>query len=388
MNFQTPHIVVNAHTPQAVEVFSKIGNVVTLETSAINKESIRDADILIIRSETKIDEAVLTGSSVRFVGTVTAGIDHLDTDYLASKGIAWASAPGCNSNAVAEYVVAALLRWSVKTGETLSGKSLGVVGAGHVGSKVARYAQALGMNVLLNDPPLARTTLQPCYLPLDDLMSADFISLHVSLTTTGMDATYHFFDEERLMKMKHGAVLINTSRGAVVETHALRKAIQSGHLASIMLDVWEGEPEIDLDLLSRTFLATPHIAGYSLDAKLSALKNVYERVCSFLGINAEQMENTIKTQLPIMIPTRISDTMEIIACAVNTAYNIEVDDELLRKLPDIPLSERGSYFRKLRAEFRERREFPAWAVHGSGNRESAREILDALGFSIHEGIKP
>ncbi|MBI5216786.1 MAG: 4-phosphoerythronate dehydrogenase [Ignavibacteriae bacterium] len=378
-----PTIIVNAHTPQAVELFSRLGNVVPLETSLITNETVKKADVLIIRSETKIDKHLLDESSVRFVGTVTAGTDHLDTGYLASKGIIWTSAPGSNSNSVAEYVVAAMLVWSERIGKSLKGKTLGVVGVGNVGSKVVRFAQALGMNVLLNDPPLARVGDTSSFLSLDELMNADIITIHVPLTNEGVDRTYHLFNEERLRNMKRGSVLINTSRGAVVETAALLRALTSNHVSTALLDVWEGEPNIPVDVLTQVMLGTPHIAGYSLDGKLNALRNIYRDVSLFLGKTSDANFHGDEQSTKIIIPGTLTDTQAIVAYAVNKAYNIEVDDTALRRIVTVPTNEQGSYFRKLRASYRTRREFNQFTVHLSREQASARKILETLGFNVH-----
>src|SRR5512140_2221371 len=188
-----PTIVVNRNTPQVVEIFSRLGNVIALDTPEVTGQTVRNADILVVRSETKVDKALLEGSNVRYVGTVSIGTDHVDTAYLTSRDICFASAPGSNSNSVAEYMAAAFLTWSKRTGTPLRGLTLGIVGVGNVGSKVARVAEALGMRVLLNDPPLSRAGAALPLVSLDDLMGADMVTLHVPLTKSGPDATYHLF---------------------------------------------------------------------------------------------------------------------------------------------------------------------------------------------------
>lgn len=379
-----PTIVVNKNTPMAVEVFSRIGDVVGLDTREVTADAVRDADILVVRSETKVDRSLLNGSRVRFVGTVTIGTDHVDTEYLASKDVAFASAPGSNANSVAEYLASVLLTWSVRTGEPLTGKTIGIVGVGNVGKKVVRVAQALGMQVLLNDPPLARSTGGTAFRPLDELMGADFITLHVPLTKTGPDPTYHFFNAERIAAMKPGAVLINTSRGLVVESRALKDALSSRHLSCAILDVWEGEPEIDTSLLDLTILGTPHIAGYSLDGKLNALSMVYNEVCRYLGIKNRQGIDAVE-MLPeeskITIPGTITDTAEVVRSAVRRAYDIEMDDSLLRGIKSLPAGGRAKYFMDLRANYRIRREFFNRVVELLPTQVSAKPVLDNLGFN-------
>jgi len=379
-----PKIVVNKHTPSVVEAFSHLGKVVALETLAVTREAVRDADILVVRSETKVNEQLLEGSSVKFVGTVTIGTDHVDERYLASKGITFVSAPGSNSNSVKEYIASALCVWSRRTGAPLAGKTIGVVGVGNVGSKVARAARTLGLNVMLNDPPLSRITGDEKYRPLDELMDADFITIHVPLTKSGDDATFHLFNEARIGKMKRGAVLINTSRGPVVETNALVDALSSHHLSASILDVWEGEPVLNTELLSRVLIGTPHIAGYSLDGKLNACRMVYEAACRFLGVQPAWNIDTSMTSesARIAVPSGMSETNEIVRSAVKQAYDIELDDTLLKKTSSLDINEHGRYFMKLRAEYRIRREFPNRCVELSSTQSDAVNILQGLGLRI------
>lgn len=381
-----PTIVVNKHTPAVVEAFSHLGTVVPLDTLEVTAETVRKADLLIVRSETKVNAQLLEGSSVRFVGTVTIGTDHVDEDYLASRRITFVSAPGSNSNSVAEYLAAALLAWSRKTGSPLAGKTIGVVGVGNVGSKVARVARVLGMNVILNDPPLARKTGNPQYRPIEELYDADFITLHVPLTKEGPDATYHLFDKKKISFLRKGSVLINTSRGPVVEAEALLAALREGHLSAAILDVWEGEPVINTELLREVMIGTPHIAGYSLDGKLNACRMVYEAACRFVGVEPQWHINTSLSpeEATIILPPSITETMDIVASAVKQAYDIEHDDQTLRKLLALDAAEHKTYFMKLRAEYRIRREFFNRVVVLSASQMSAKPILEGLGFRTAE----
>jgi len=381
-------IVVNRNTPAVVETFTRLGKVIALDTQEVTHESVRNADVLVVRSETRVDRGLLDGSRVRFVGTVTIGTDHIDLEYLAANGIGFANAPGSNANSVAEYIAAALLVWSQRTGEALSGKTIGVVGVGNVGSRVVRIARTLGMNVILNDPPLARKTGDPAFLPLDELMGADVLSLHVPLARSGSDTTFHLFDEARLRRMKRGSILINTSRGAVVETNALRAVLALKHLSTAIIDVWEGEPGIDLALLHNVMLGTAHIAGYSLDGKLNALRMVYGEVCRYLGVSVEQdVPSSAYTEINsrIVVPASISEEKEVVSFAVRQAYDIELDDYMLRKLNAVAEGDRGHYFANLRADYRVRREFFNRCVELSPRQTGSRAILEELGFQIAAG---
>ena len=378
-----PIIIVNKYSPTASEMFGRLGIVRSLKSEEITREAVKDADILIVRSETMVDRSLLEGSKVRFVGTVTIGTDHCDLEYLRSQEIGFASAPGSNSNSVAEYVTAALLSWGKKTGQQLSGKSIGIVGVGNVGKKVAQMARILGLTVLLNDPPLQRVTGDPAYRPLDELMEADFVTLHVPLTHHGEDATYHLVAESPLSKMKRGSVLINTSRGGVVDGSALKSALYSHHCSTAILDVWEGEPGIDVALLDNVMVGTPHIAGYSLDGKLNAVRMVAENVAQFLDVPFEHIgepDGKVESEFRVETPDPGGDVKEQLYHVVRQAYDIELDDSRLRKIILMPPGKQGPYFMKLRDEYRTRREFRNWVVAVPEKKGELNQILRDLGF--------
>jgi erythronate-4-phosphate dehydrogenase len=257
-------IVADANIPFVESMYNDMAEVRLAEGHAITPQTVRDADLLIVRSVTKIGKDLLEGSKVRFVGTATSGYDHVDLQYLSSKGIRFEYAPGCNSNSVAEYITAAILVLSQRLGFDTRQTTLGVVGVGNVGSKVVRKATALGIRVLQNDPPLQRKSGSKQFVPLDALMNADIITLHVPLTSEGIDATHYLFDEKRIAAMKPNSILINSSRGPVVKTDALRNALHNGRIRTAVLDVWEKEPDIDGDVLQIAAIGTPHIAGYSV----------------------------------------------------------------------------------------------------------------------------
>jgi erythronate-4-phosphate dehydrogenase len=378
-------IIVDRNLPFAERDFAPLGEVTAIETAAFTPAAVRDADALVIRSETKVGPALLEGSRVRFVGTASIGVDHLDAAYLASRGIALANAPGCNSNSVKEYVAAALLEAACRLGFSLRGKTLGVVGVGAVGSKVAQAAEILGLNVLLNDPPLARTTGDSKYAPLDALMDADILTLHVPLTKTGADPTFHLFDGHRLDRLKPGCLFINSSRGAVVETAALKTALDQGRIRAAVLDVWEGEPAIDAALVDRALLATAHAAGYSMEGKLNAVRMVRAALAGHFRLDPLRPVGPLPASAEareIVIPAEASSDEDILRAAVRAAYDISMDDGLLRAANALPEAERPAAFARLRAGYRVRREFPAWTVRLSSARASAGSVLAALGFKV------
>lgn len=351
------------------ESFSRLGEVTALPSQDITAKSIKDADVLLVRSVTKVNRELLKGSFIKFVGTATIGIDHIDVDYLKNKGITLASAPGSNSNAVAEYIIACLLVLAQRKGFTLRGKTIGIIGVGNIGSKVAKKCLGLGMNPLLNDPPLARKTRDKKYLPLSALFGSDIITLHVPLTYKGKDATYHIVNKSFLSKMlaptrngagKGGTILINTSRGGIVDEPALLEGIEK--LKAVVLDVWENEPDINIELLKKVELGTPHIAGYSLEGKAQATAMLYRGLCGFLELCGFLNKKDKWSPISLLPPSPKVWTEyiqppqeEIIREIVKGFYDIEEDDRRLRKI--VAIDKRGEYFNHLRKDYKLRREF-------------------------------
>ncbi len=374
-------IVLDSRIPFAETAFKRLGEIRLLKTSAITTKTVADADALVVRSETKVDHNLLDGSQVRFVGTSTIGFDHVDREYLRAHHIGFASAPGSNAMSVADYVVATLLEVQALKNFTLAGKLIGIVGFGNTGSRTAAKAKALGMHVLLNDPPLQRTTGGAEFLPLDTLMDCDIVSLHVPLTKSGEDSTFHLFDEERIRSMKKGSILINTSRGSVVETTGLKRSVENNHLSGIVLDVWENEPAIDVGLLEKTLLGTPHIAGYSVEGKIKGARMVYDSLCKHFHLDIPWFATADARE---EVKCRISEAndQDAIRAAVRQVYDIRQDDELLRKMCTMPVEEHGGYFQKLRASYPVRHEFSAARVSVEEKHRHLKSTLAALGFSL------
>ena len=366
------------------ETFSIIGDVVAVSGREITPEVIKDADILVVRSVTKVDEQLLEKSNVKFVGSATAGIDHVNTEYLKVRGIGFASAPGSNSNSVAEYVASALLLLDKKGKISLDELSLGVVGVGNVGSKVVKKAEGLGLEVLQNDPPLKRETKDKVFLELDELMGCDIITLHVPLYLSGADKTLNLFDENRINKMKRGSVLINTSRGKVVEQTALKTALRKGHLSGAILDVWEQEPDVDKEMLELVDIGTSHIAGYSYDGKVKGTRMVFDSICEFFSIDKEWKVKLPSPEVPYIEVTsnETQDLAEIIADVVFRVYDIKKDDNKLRKILNLEGKEKKDFFDALRANYRVRREFFNTRLKLSTENENLKNNFRALGFDI------
>lgn len=250
----------------------------------ISSEDVSDAAALFVRTRTRCDAALLEGSSVRFIGTATIGYDHIDTGYCRDKGIVWSNAAGCNAGAVLQYVQSVVYEWR----QSLEGLAIGVVGVGEIGSRVAAWAEKAGMRVLRNDPPKERSGMSGL-VSLDEIAAeCDIITFHTTLERTGEFPSWHLAGKEFFSSLKRCSLLINASRGEVVDNAALLDALSSGKVGSVAMDVWENEPHINQALLEKVFVATPHIAGYSAEGKLNATRMVVDAFLDFAGYVGER----------------------------------------------------------------------------------------------------
>ena len=378
-------IVSDANIPFVENCFSSIGEVDVVPGREIRAKVIADADVLLVRSITRVDSDLLAGSSVRFVGTATIGFDHVDTDFLSKNNIGFASAPGSNANSAAEYVVAALLSVAQKHKIRLEGSSIGIVGVGNVGSSVERKVKALGMKVYLNDPPLKRQTGDAKYLPLEKLFGCDFITLHTPLTFDGIDKTFHLADEKFFKSLRDECVFINTSRGAVVDTITLKGAIQVGKLGAVVLDVWENEPNIDIELLRIVDLSTPHIAGYSLDGKVAGMIMIYRGVCEHFGLEAKYDVGDFLPEPDVgelKVEPSTGQEQDIIHRAVQQVYAINRDDFNTREIAMVPEDQRAKFFDDLRKNYPVRRELQNTKIILKTSCESLAKKLMGIGFRV------
>ena len=356
-----------------------------MEGADINASAVADAAILLGRSVTRVNEALLAGSKVEFVATATIGVDHIDQVYLAERGIGFASAPGCNANSVAEYVVASLLTIAQRHEVDLGGASIGVIGVGNVGSRVAVKCHAIGMKVVLHDPPQAREIEDPRFEPIEAVFGCDFVTLHTPLTRVGRDPTYHLADEAFFHGLKPGAVFMNSGRGPVHDTQALWHALQAGSLKAICLDVWEGEPAIDWALLERADIGTSHIAGYSYDGKVGGLLGVYRAVCDHLSVEPQHVAGDFlpEPDLPSVDARSFAGTdQEILDQTVQRVYSVEKDDKDLRRVLTHPESKRPALFDGLRTNYPRRREFQNTEVVVGDLHSSLAGKLSGIGFRI------
>ncbi len=352
--------------------------VVYLPGGDISRNHLMDADGMIIRTRTLCNQELLAGTSVRFIASATIGYDHIDTEYCQENGIGWTNAPGCNSSSVEQYMVSTLLWLAVHRGIDLKSLTLGIVGVGHVGSKVAKAARALGINVLLNDPPRERREGGDQFSGLEELKErADLITLHVPLVHGGSDPTHHLVNREFLGGLKNGALLINTSRGGVVEEEALKQAIGKGMVSDVVLDVFENEPAIDRDLLEAITLATPHIAGYSLDGKANGTAMSVQAVSRYFGLG---MDHWVPSMVPppqnkeIQVDAALGELPKLLWEVFHRTYDVSADDRRLKSAPDT--------FESLRGNYPFRREPAAYSVRVFQGYPELRETLEMLGFSV------
>jgi erythronate-4-phosphate dehydrogenase len=376
-------IVADRAIPFLHHYFAPLGEIRALDGRAIAPADVRDADVLLVRTVTRVDEALLTGSRVRFVGSPTSGTDHLDSAWLDRVGIAWAAAPGCNARSVAEYVLSALLVCTEMAGRELAGLRAGIIGCGHTGSAVAALLGGAGVTCVLCDPPLAETTGSTRYRPLAEALAADVVTLHVPLTRAGPHATANMVDDEFLAALGAEAILVNAARGEVVDDAALVRALRARPALRAVIDVWRNEPDIDAALLAEVDIATPHIAGYSTDGRLRATARIAAVLRGLAGIEGEVAAPALpEAGVPMLRLDPDIDVVGAVQLAVLSSYDVRSDAIVLRRLAQAAPAELRKGFTAARNDYPLRREFPAHAVIVPAAAPAAGEALRALGFDV------
>ncbi|HSJ13856.1 MAG TPA: 4-phosphoerythronate dehydrogenase [Longimicrobiales bacterium] len=397
-------IVADENIPLVAEVFAGLGPVELVPARAIDAARVARADVLLVRSVTRVDAALVAGSRLRFVGSATIGTDHVDIAALAHAGIRFRHAPGSNADAVVEYVLAALLAVAVRRGEPLHGKVAGIVGCGSIGGRLAERLPALGMLVLCNDPPLAQRAEQEGishrYIALDRLLAeSDVVTLHVPLTRAGPHPTLRLLDDAALAALRPGAWLLNTSRGAVVSGRALHVALTAGIPRAAVLDVWEHEPEPDPALVELVAIATPHIAGHSWDGKVAGTLMLRDALMRELDLRPpddgepSRAAPVAEPSLPMplaqplsLVPpaepgsTSLADVTWLHSLA-RQMYDIGADDTRMRALPAGP--ERATAFHALRRDYPRRHAFVRHALPAAAvPARLRRQVVDGLGVRL------
>jgi erythronate-4-phosphate dehydrogenase len=376
-------IVADENIPLLDAFFEGFGEIRRVPGRSIDRATVEQADVLLVRSVTNVNRGLLEGSKVRFVGTCTIGTDHLDLDYFQRAGITWSSAPGCNARGVVDYVLGSLLTLAEIEGANLAQRTYGIVGAGEVGGRLVKVLQGLGWNVLVCDPP-RQAAEGGDYVSLEQIIEqCDVISLHTPLKKHGAQSTWHLFDKNRLNQLKSGTWLINASRGPVVDNAALRQVLLQREDLQAVLDVWEGEPEVDVALAELCVLATPHIAGYSLDGRQRGTAQIYQAYCDFLGQAAQISLNDL---LPAPWLSQVtlnanSDPAWSLAMLCRGVYDPRRDDADFRRSLVGNVNEQRAAFDSLRKHYPLRREIDGLQVRIEGDSPELQKIVAALGAS-------
>lgn len=371
-------ILVDENMPFAKQLLKPLGHVISKPGRLIQPGDLEQVDALLVRSVTRVDEALLSqATQLSFVGTATIGTDHINQALLAERDIGFSSAPGCNCIAVGEYVVTSLLAAAQEKQLELCGKTIAIVGAGHTGSQVAKGAKALGMKVLSYDPPKARRLGSQDFCSFSDVLKADVISLHVPLTHQGGDATYHLFDQEVIAQLHPEQILINACRGEVVDNNALLKQAQAGLAPLLIWDVWENEPTILKDLVPYTYIATPHIAGYSLEGKMRGTSMIFQALCEHLGQPYLDISHQLMPK-PAFASLKLEQEIDqrLLSGLTQFIYDVFGDDRRFRRH-----GHTAEGFDRLRREYHQRREFSSLLLEGQVPR-----YLSNLGFNVIESM--
>lgn len=371
-------IVADDKIPFLKGALERVARVDYLPGGVISNKDLTDADGLIIRTRTQCDRSLLEGTKVQFIATATIGYDHIDKDYCEAAGIRWTNAPGCNSTSVQQYLVSTLLFLANLKNFDLGELVLGVVGVGNVGSKVSTAAEALGMEVLLNDPPRMRREGGQAFVELDKMLErADILTLHVPLNRGGADNTFHMVDEQFIRRVKRDAILINTSRGEVVDEIALLDGIRTGKLSDVVMDVFENEPNINPELLKATTVGTPHIAGYSLDGKANGTTMSVRAISRYFNLGLDEWSPPDIPMPPEYLlhgDVSGSSKNELLWELVRQTYDVTSDDRRLRSNPEA--------FERLRGDYPLRREPAAYSVRLFQGYPDVTVLLEKLGFSV------
>lgn len=363
------NIVADQNMPLVTELFGEYGRVTLLPGRQIRPADVSGADVLLVRSTTRVDQTLLAGSRVRFVGSATIGVDHVDTDWLAEQGIAFANAPGCNARAVVEYDLAALARVAPDWRE----RRIGVVGCGNVGRRVLAQLRALDVACVGYDPFLSPQSrdLAAELVSFSDVLESDVLCLHTPLTRDGPFPTWHLFNDAVIGRLRPGTVLLNAGRGAAVDNDALLQRLEKRGDLRVVLDVWEGEPEINRALLQAVDVATPHIAGYSLAGRELGTEMVLAAFLSWQGLSGKRA--------PATREPRLLEAAATLNDAILAAYPIATDhDAMVAALA--PLARTSAAFDELRRHYPQRREFSEYRYSSEGMAAELCTSLQALGF--------
>ena len=377
-------IVADKAIPFVEPFFSTLGEVELLNEAELTAASVREADCLVVRTVTRVNEELLARSRAQCVASATTGTDHIDLECLRSRGILVFDAKGCNARAVAEYALSSLFALSADNGLALEGKIAGIIGCGNTGGRLRRLLDAIGVETRVYDPFIRDQNGSLVFQELDEVLDADIISLHVPLTTIGEHPTWRMVGRDFLKRLKTDVTFINTSRGSVADERELLRFAKRNPASRLALDVWDNEPCINQELLAAATLATPHIAGYSLDARVNATRRVYEQARDFFGLPARPPAVSLppreKAELRL---DKFGDDMEAARTAVLAAYDARRDCAALREMMNLEPTRRGAFFSSLRANYAHRREISSLRLRLPGTAGALSAKLSQLGFETH-----
>lgn len=369
-------IIADKNIPYLKGIVEKYGSTTYLSGSEFNKETIKDADTLIVRTVAQLGKEVLEGSKVKLICSATIGFDHIDIDYCKANNITWTNAPGCNSTSVQQYIASTLINLSTEKCFDLNKMTIGIVGVGNVGKKVAHLCQVLGMKVLLNDPPREKEEGGDIFVSLGQIKKeADIITFHTPLDKVGEYKTYHLADKSFFENLDKKPFIINAARGGIIDTNAIIEAMQSKKIQGAIIDCWENEPNIDLTYLGLVNIASPHIAGYSADGKANATRMSLDSLAKFWKLDPKiaklvkpkEIDNNI-----IDLSMFANDKWSRLCGSLLHTYDSMEDDKNIRREPQL--------FKKLRNEYRVRRENSAYTIINYNNEEE--KIYKSLGFNL------
>ncbi|MGE0859727.1 MAG: NAD(P)-dependent oxidoreductase [Gammaproteobacteria bacterium] len=377
-------ILADSQIPALAEHFGELGELRRFEGRALDRATLGDAEVLLVRSVTRVDAALVAGSRLRFVGTATAGIDHVDTAALVAAGIHFSDAAGCNARPVAEHVVTLLHLHAARRGCAPRALKVGIIGCGHVGGRLAALLDALGIAHVDHDPPRAAREPGWTSAPLAAALACEVVSLHVPLVTDGAWPTLNLLDATALDALAPGTLVINAARGGVLDESALSTRLTGPRALVAALDCWAGEPVVDLELLARSWLATPHLAGHSFEARLAATRLLWQAFRAWRGLPA--------ADAPVRLPpvARVASVPRVggVGALLAILHPLAAHDVRMRALPALPGAARGAHFDEIRRRYALRREFAAHAVACTGLGPDTVAELAALGFTCVDRPTP
>jgi erythronate-4-phosphate dehydrogenase len=374
-------IIVDENIAFAEEAFEKIGSVKLMYGREISNKDLKNVNALIVRSITKVNENLLRDTNVKFVGTATIGTDHIDLNYLKNADITFTDAKGCNANAVVEYVFNTISIWLKLNNKKFKDLTLGVVGVGEIGSKVVNIAKKIGMNVLMNDPPRERNEKSNKFVPLNKIFDADIITTHTPLIREGIDKTVHLYNKDNVFKVKDKTLFINASRGEVVDNILLLELLKQKNI-TVALDVWENEPNINTALLEKVFIATPHVAGYSLEGKVIGTKMIYDKLCKFINQTPEWHPVTPQVSKPVIEISSGQTLEDLFSELFPQLYDIIEDTSHTKELLKAETDKRGKFFDDLRKNYKLKREFCNYTIKLNPFKKEYAEILESFRFKV------